>query len=90
MLKPKMLTTVFLLSLSFGTAASIAIAQESGKPSEHTGQPNSGMMGNRDGGMMGMMNGVDPAQMKRMVENCNRMMESMMQNTPTSGPEKKG
>jgi periplasmic protein CpxP/Spy len=90
MLKPKMLTTAFLLSLSLGTAASIAIAQEPGKPSEHTGQPNSEMMGNRDGGMMGMMNGVDPAQMKRMVENCNRMMENMMQNTPASGPEKKG
>ena len=82
------------LTLSLGTAVSIASAQEPGKP---TGQPESGMMGgqsgmmgNRGGGMMGMMNGVDPAQMKRMVENCNRMMEGMMQNMPAAGPEKKG
>lgn len=33
-----------------------------------------GMMGH--GGMMGQM---DPAQMNRMMENCNRMMESMQQ-----------
>ena len=81
------------LTLSLGTAASIAIAQEPGK---QTGKPatgmmggQSGMMGNRNGGMMGMMNGVDPTQMKRMVENCNRMMESMMQTMPST-PEKKG
>jgi hypothetical protein len=49
----------------------------------------SGMMGNRGGGMMGMMMGVDPVQMKRMVENCNRMMESIMQTMPTT-PGKKG
>jgi hypothetical protein len=40
-------------------------------------------MGN-DEGMMGMMKGVDPAQMKHMVENCNRMMESMVQSMPTA------
>jgi hypothetical protein len=81
MLKPKLLTvTAVVLSLSLGTVASIAAAQESGK---QTGKPHTGMMG--------MMKGVDPAQMRRMVENCNRMMESMMQNMPaTPGPEKKG
>ena len=84
----KLLTaTAVALSLGLGTAASIAAAQQLGK---QTGKPGTGMMENRGGGMMGM-NGVDPAQMKRMVENCNRMMEGMMQNTPAMpGPEKKG
>ena len=89
MLKPKLLTaTAVVLSLSIGSIASIAVAQEPGKP---TGKPHSGMMGDRGGGMMGMMNGVDTAQMKRMVETCNRMMEGMMQNMLAApGPEKQG
>jgi hypothetical protein len=96
MLKRKLLTaTAVALTLSIGTIASIAVAQEPGK---QTGKPHTGMMGgqsammgDRGGGMMGMMNGVDPAQMKRIVENCNRMMEGMMQNMPaTPAPEKKG
>jgi|HubBroStandDraft_4_1064222.scaffolds.fasta_scaffold376168_2 hypothetical protein len=94
MLKPKLLTaTAVALTLSLGTAPSMAVAQQSG---DQTGKPKtgmiggqSGMMGNRGGGMMGMMMGVDPVQMKRMVENCNRMMESMMQTMPTT-PGKKG
>ena len=87
MLKPNLLTvTAVTLSLGLGAAA-IAVAQESGK---QTGKPETGMMGDRGGGMTGMMKGVDPVQMKRMVENCNRMMESMTQNMPaTPGPEKK-
>jgi hypothetical protein len=95
MMKSKLLTAAAVaLSLTLGVAASIAVAQEPGK---QTGQPETGMMGGQSGmmgnrgGMMGMMMGVDPAQMRRMVENCNRMMESMMQNMPaTPGPEKKG
>ncbi len=95
MLNPKLLTVAAVaLSLSLGAVVSIASAQEPGKP---TGQPETGMMGGQSGmmgnpgGMMGMMMGVDQGQMRRMVENCNRMMESMMQNTPaTPGPEKKG
>jgi len=95
MLKTKLLTaTAVALSLSLGMAASIAVAQEPGKP---TGKSNTGMMGGQSGmmgdrgGMMGMMNAVDPVQMKRMVENRNRMMEGMMQKMPaTPGPEKKG
>jgi hypothetical protein len=97
MLNSKLLTAaVIALSLSFGAVFSIASALEPGKPTSQPetgmmgGQP--GMMGNR-GGMMGMMNAVDPGQMKRMVENCNRMMESMMQTAPDAlpnTPEKKG
>ncbi len=81
-------TTAVVLSLTFGTMASIAIAQQ---PDNQTGHPETGMMGSpggmmgsHSGGMMGMMNGVDPAQMKGMVENCNRMMESMTQMMPTA------
>ena len=89
MLNLKILTTTALvLTLSLGAIGSIATAQE---PDKQSGKPETGMMGGRHGGMMGMMNGTDPAQMKRMVENCNRMMESMMQDMPaTPGPEKKG
>ena len=89
MMNRKLLTTTALvLTLSLGAIGSIAIAQE---PDKQSGKPETGMMGGRHGGMMGMMNGTDPAQMKRMVENCNRMMESMMQDMPaTPGPEKKG
>jgi hypothetical protein len=95
MLKPRLITaTALVLGLSLGSAASITAAQEPGgetsKPDTGMMGGQSGMMGNR-GGMMGMMNGVDPMQMRRMVENCNRMMEGMMQNMPaTPEPEKKG
>ena len=87
MLNLKILTTTALvLTLSLGAIGSIAIAQE---PDKQSGKPETGMMGGRHGGMMGMTNRT--AQMKRMVENCNRMMESMMQDMPaTPGPEKKG
>lgn len=92
MLSSKLPTIAALaFGLALSAAVSIAAAQETGKPA---GKPNTGMMGGRGGGMMGMMSGVDPAQMNRMVENCNRMMESMMQNVPaapsTQAPEKKG
>jgi hypothetical protein len=71
------------LSVVFGTTVSLAFAQDAGKPAA---TPDTGMMGGRGGGMMGMMSGVDPAEMKRMVENCNRMMESMMRDQPTTPP----
>jgi hypothetical protein len=90
MMRTKLLTTIALaLSLTIGTAASIATAQEAGKPDtgmmgSHSGmmEGRNGMMGNR-GGMMEMMKGIDPTQMKHMVENCNKMMERMVQNMPT-------
>ena len=46
--------------------------------------PDQGMMGR--GGMMGhggMMGQMDPEQMNRMMENCNRMMEGM-QRSPSA------
>ena len=102
MLKSKLLTTIAVaLSLTIGTAASIAIAQEAGKPDTGMMGSHSGMMGGRNGttgncgGMMGMMKGVDQTQMKHMVENCNRMMESQNMSTAPTAPatpetEKKG
>jgi hypothetical protein len=33
-------------------------------------------------GMMHMMAGANPSQMTRMLENCNRMMEITLQETP--------
>ena len=49
-----------------------------------------GMMGQGMGGMMG--NQEMMAQMQRMMENCNKMMESHMQkdNAPTPPQDKKG
>ena len=82
MLKPRFPTLVALaLSAALGTTVSLAFAQDAGKPAA---TPDTGMMGHRGGGMMGMMSGVDSAEMKRMVENCNRMMESMMRDQPTN------
>ena len=82
-----------VLGLSLIAAVSIAAAQP---PGNNGGQPESGMMGNRGSGMMGNgsgmmgMMGVDTAQMNRMIENCNRLMESMMQTPPTTPSSPKG
>ena len=47
---------------------------------------NQGMMGAGTAEMMHQM----PQQMTRMMENCNRMMESYMQQPTPPEPEKKG
>ncbi len=75
-------------------AAFGAVAQQGGAPQNQPApsQPGHGPMG----GMMGMMGQMDPAQMNRMMENCNRMMESMLRNhgAPTppapSSPDQRG
>ena len=42
-------------------------------------------------GMMNMMGQMDPAQMKQMMENCNKMMEgSMSPSQPPGAEPKKG
>ena len=61
-----------------GLAASATVfAQGNTPPSQPPQSP--GMMGGQGGmmGMMGQMNLDQMKQMTRMVENCNRMMESM-------------
>ncbi|HEX4571500.1 MAG TPA: hypothetical protein VH184_13805 [Dongiaceae bacterium] len=73
------LTRIFAATAVFGalTAATTAFAQGGTSPSpSHGAMP----MTNGQGGMMNMMGQMNPDQMKQMtsmVENCNRMMESM-------------
>jgi hypothetical protein len=69
-----------------GSAAVTTGFAEETNPSPQTPGAH-GMMGDR-GGMMNMMGQMSPdhmKQMSRMVDNCNRMMESM-NNAPT-GPD---
>ena len=49
------------------------------------GQSGQGMMGGIMG-MMNMMGQMDPAQMSRMMDNCNKMMEGMNRAPDGSGP----
>ena len=49
------------------------------------GQSGQGMMGGIMG-MMNMMGQMDPAQMSRVMENCNEMMEGMNRAPDGSGP----
>jgi hypothetical protein len=68
------------------TAATTVFAQSSVPPSQPPAPQ--GMMGGGQGGMTGMMGQMNPDQMKqmtRMVENCNRMMESLTK-PPTNKP----
>ena len=58
-------------------AATASFAQEAQPPSQPTGAQ--GMMGDHDG-MMNMMGQMSPDHMKQMtamIDNCNRMMESI-------------
>jgi len=82
------LTTLFAAAAVLGgIAATTTVFAEETTPSPqppHTEGPMGG-----HGGMMNMMGQMSPDQMKqmtRMVDNCNRMMESIS-NAPT-GPDK--
>lgn len=70
-----------LLATALGAGTSLAQRNQAQAP-QHA--PDQGMMG--QGGMMGhggMMGQMGPAQMNRMMENCNRMMEGM-QRSPSA------
>lgn len=71
-----------LLATILGATATLAQGNQGQTPQAPAPQQaptgNQGMMGH--GGMMGQM---DPAQMNRMMEDCNRMMESM-QRSPSA------
>jgi len=72
------LTTLFAAAAIIGglTAATAPYAQEAQPPSQPKTQ---GMMGDH-AGMMNMMGQMSPDHMKQMtamIDNCNRMMESM-------------
>ena len=81
------LTTLLAAAAILGglATATTVFAEESRPSSQPPGAQ--GMMGDH-GGMMGMMGQMSPDQMRqmtRMVDNCNRMMESM-RNGP-AGPD---
>ena len=81
------LTTLFAAAAIIGglTAATASFAQEAQTPSQSPGAQ--GMMGDR-GGMMNMMGQMNPDHMKQMtamIDNCNRMMESV--NKSPTGPD---
>jgi hypothetical protein len=79
------LTRIFATTAVFGALATATTAfAQGGMPSPQS--PGTMPMAGGQGGMMDMMGQMNPDQMKqmtRMVENCNRMMESMM-----TAPEK--
>jgi hypothetical protein len=78
--RTSLLTTAALAgSVALATAVFAQGAAPPAPPSDQGGQ---GMMSGR-GGTSGMM----PAnsEMTRMMDNCNRMMESAMQRAPSSG-----
>lgn len=71
-----------LLATSLG--ATIALAQNNSAPTpQQAPMPKEGMMMGEAGKDHGAM--MDMAQMNRMMENCNRMMESKQH--PPSGPQ---
>ena len=78
------LTTLLAAAAILGglTAVTTGFAEES-QPSSHPPRAQ-GTMGDRGGmmNMMGQMSADQMNQMTRMVDNCNRMMESMS-NPPT-------
>ena len=82
------LTTLFAVAAIIGglTAATALYAQEAQPPSEPP--RTQGMMGDH-AGMMNMMEQMSPDHMKQMtamIDNCNRMMESMSKSQ--TGPDK--
>jgi hypothetical protein len=81
------LTALFAAAAVIGglVAPTTVFAQEAQPPSQPRTQ---GMMGNHGGrtNMMGQMSPDHMKQMTAMIDNCNRMMESMSK-SPT-GPDK--
>jgi hypothetical protein len=81
------LTTLFAAAVLGGVAVATTVVAEETSPSS-PGPRTEGMMSNH-GGMMGMMEKMTPdvmKQMTNMVDNCNRMMESMT--SAPAAPEK--
>jgi hypothetical protein len=87
------LARIFAATAVFATlaAATTALAQN-GTPQNGTPSPQSPgtmPMAGAQGGMMNMMGQMDPdhmRQMSRMIQNCNRMMESMLPQKPSKEP----
>jgi hypothetical protein len=67
-----------------------APAQGAAPRDSHHGMMQGDGMGQGGMGMMKMMGQMDPAEMKRMMENCNKMMEGMQSPPLEPRPEQKG
>ena len=88
----KSVVSTILVVGAYGAAASV-IAQTTQpgpapKPGQHEAPASKGEMQGMQG-MMGMMGQMDPAQMKQMMENCNKMMEHGMSRMQPPGSEPK-
>jgi Spy/CpxP family protein refolding chaperone len=84
----KLTTLLTATAILGGLTMTTAFAEEN-RPSSPSPRAQ-GMMGNPGGmmGMMGQMSTDQMQQMTRMVDNCNRMMESM-NNAPTRPDDQK-
>jgi hypothetical protein len=82
------MVTRFIAVTAIGlmAAGSAALAQDTGTTAPNGNAKPPAMMGRQGNGMMG---GMDQAQMQRMMDNCNRMMESQMQ-PKAPAPDKRG
>ena len=78
---------IAVIAIGLVAAGSAAFAQENGNTTANGNTKPPAVMGKQRGG--GMMGSMDQAQMHRMMENCNRMMESGMQ-PKAPVPDKKG
>jgi hypothetical protein len=83
---PMVTRCMALIAIGLMAAGSVAFAQDNGNAAPNGNAKPPAMMGQQGGSMMGSMG--DQAQMHRMMENCNRMMESRTQPTPPA-PDKK-
>jgi hypothetical protein len=77
------MVTRFIATAAIGlmVVGTAALAQDNGNTAPKSDANPPAMMGRQGGGMMGSM---DHAQMQRMMDNCNRMMESQMQKAPAT------
>ena len=77
---------IYLVAVGVVVAGAAAWAEDEPGSASPLAPDHSATMQSHEGGatghgMMGMMGG-DPAQMNRMMENCNQMMESWLQSHP--------
>ena len=78
----KILATAAILG---GLTTTAVFAEEKAPPSQPPAMHHGTGMTGDHGGMMGQMSPDQMEQMSRMVNNCNRMMESM--GGPSTGPD---
>lgn len=82
-------TAGLLAGLALAGTAAIGQTAAPTAPANHGGAMMGHEMSSGQSGMSGMMNGEMQQKMNHMMDNCNRMMESMMQ-SKDGAPAKKG